>query len=66
MTSVFADILYMVFQSLIIRWGSPKYPSTSEYSAVGSAGGLGPSGREFNSLYSDQKSGLILVDITKG
>lgn len=27
MISVFADILYMVFQSLIICWGSPKYPS---------------------------------------
>ena len=28
--------------------------TTTGYSAVGSAGGLGPSGRGFKSLYSDQ------------
>ena len=34
--------------------------SKTGYSAVGSAGGLGPSGRGFKSLYSDQKSVKIV------
>ena len=39
------------------------YCSITGCSAVGSAGGLGPSGRGFEPLHSDQKSTVILIEL---
>ena len=48
-----AVIFYKVPTQAFLATCAKNLGNSSEYSADGSAGGLGPSGREFNSLCSD-------------